>query len=530
MASILGREVPLQLLQGLWEGPGDVEEHLPLLQQLEFLYEQVAADELRYLFKHALTQEVAYASVLPSRRQVMHAAVGQALEAFYAERLDDVVDQLAYHYGHSAEAAKAVAYLTQLAVKAVRSYAHVEAVAAYQEALAHVEHLPAVQRDRRRLEVLLQQAFSLSILGRFRDIADSLLPQQELLERLQEPALAGPYYFRLGLTAVYLGALDQAIEHAHRALAAAQACHDQATMGMAYRLLAWVHNVLGCYRQAMIYGQEAVSLLERAEAWHWLGLAYWDIGSSAAFLGEVETASQAFAQTYTLGREHDDMRLQHFGEGYGAWVTIMQGEWETGIAACQHILERSPDPIVKARVLLHLGIAYLEQGNPAQAILLLRQSFQQYSQFRVRYPQGLSAALLGEALLADNRLKQAQHMAHQGLEVSRDAAHPYGVGLAQRVLGRIAHARGDDAIASRYLQEALQTFVAIEAQYEVGRTHLLLAELAHAQDDQDTLSTHLRAAHHLFTTLRVPKYAERTAALARRFKVTLPSEEDAPIV
>ena len=525
LAAILGREVPLQLLQELWEGPGDVETHLSTLQQLEFLYEQIGTGEPFYVFKHALTQDVAYGSVLLSRRQGVHAAVGQALETFYAERLDDVVDRLAYHYGHSAEAAKAVTYLTQLATKAARSYAHVEAVATYQEALSHVEHLPAAERERRRVELILLLARSLFVLGRYREVLDFLLAHQKLLEQLQDPMLTSRYAFRLGLTCFILGDRAQAAQHAQRAIATAQQCRDDATMGLAYYLLVAESFASGRFHEGITYGQEGVKRLEGTDELHFLGMTHWIVGWCAALLGDFDAALEAQAQTHVIGITTDDPRLQCVADLATGWVYVMQGECEVGITTLQRSLDRSPDPVVTAGTLANLGVAYLEQGNPAQAIPLLEQVVQQHRQFRFWPFQGHDVAWLGEALLADNQLEQAHHRVSQGLELNQDARHPYGVGLAQRALGRIAHARGDDATAGQYLQEALHTFAAIEAQYEVGRTHLTLAELAHAQGDQDTLSTHLRAAYELFTTLRVPKYAERTADLASRFKVALPSTE-----
>lgn len=99
MAAGLGREIPIQLLQALWQGPGELEPALLALQRLEFLYRRYNGAEGLYVFKHALTQEVAYESLLPIQRRVLHTAAGRALERLYAERLEAVYDPLAYHYG-----------------------------------------------------------------------------------------------------------------------------------------------------------------------------------------------------------------------------------------------------------------------------------------------------------------------------------------------------------------------------------------------------------------------------------------------
>ncbi len=178
---------------------------------MEFLYERSGSEGVLYVFKHALTQEVAYESLLTIRRQTLHAAAGRALEALYADRLEEAYDRLAYHYARTDEADKAVTYLSRLAEKAARSYAHAEALTALQEALSHVEHLLGGGQDRLVLELTLRQAHSLYYLGRFPESVELLLREQERLERFQDPTLAGPYYFWLGHMYTRLGESERAV-------------------------------------------------------------------------------------------------------------------------------------------------------------------------------------------------------------------------------------------------------------------------------------------------------------------------------
>ncbi len=100
IASGLGRRVSLRLLRMFWKSPNDLQELLRELRRLEFLYEQAGSDEPVYLFKHVLTQEVAYASMGLTAQQALHTAAGQALELLYAGRLDEVLDQLSQSVLH----------------------------------------------------------------------------------------------------------------------------------------------------------------------------------------------------------------------------------------------------------------------------------------------------------------------------------------------------------------------------------------------------------------------------------------------
>ena len=97
-ASVLGRAFSPRLLEAMWEGTGSLHPLLAALQRLEFLYERTGADEPLFVFKHALTQEVAYESLLTTRRQVLHAAAGHALERLSQEWLAEGSEALAHHF------------------------------------------------------------------------------------------------------------------------------------------------------------------------------------------------------------------------------------------------------------------------------------------------------------------------------------------------------------------------------------------------------------------------------------------------
>ena len=178
-AAVLGREVPLDLLRAIWTGPGPLEPQLRELTRLEFLHGHGGLEEPVYFFKHALTREVAYESLLPRRRRELHAAAGEALERLYAGRLEEIADRLAHHFARAERAPKAVAYLVRVAERAARTYAHVEAAAVLREALGQAERLPAEERESQLTALTLRLAHSLYFLGRFPEALDLLLRRGE---------------------------------------------------------------------------------------------------------------------------------------------------------------------------------------------------------------------------------------------------------------------------------------------------------------------------------------------------------------
>ena len=111
--AVIGREFPLSLIRAVVPKSDDeLNRLLNDLQLGEFIYEQPAVGDTEYIFKHALTQEVAYNSVLMERRKQLHERTGAAIETLLRKFIDDHLDELAHHYGRSANVPKAVEYLS----------------------------------------------------------------------------------------------------------------------------------------------------------------------------------------------------------------------------------------------------------------------------------------------------------------------------------------------------------------------------------------------------------------------------------
>jgi DNA-binding NtrC family response regulator/tetratricopeptide (TPR) repeat protein len=513
-ASVVGREVSRRLLRAVWIGPGVVEAHLRELTRLEFVYEQTGGDEPVYLFKHALTREVAYASLLPERRRDLHAATARALETLYADRLDEIQDRLAHHYARAEDAIRAVPALIRVAERAVRGYAHAEAVTILREAMQLADRLPAGARDRALLDLALREARSLYFLGGFREALDRLLHHEDRVEGLRDPVLAGPYAFWVGHTYSHLGDHERADRAARRAIAEAERCGDIATLGQARYVLARGCFWAGRYAEGVAEGQQAVTLLGRtAERW-WLGLAHWGVAFNYGFLGEFGRALAAARQAQVIGEEIGDPRLQTYAAWTTGWLRAAMGDWRAGIEACRQSLERSPDPVNTADALSFLGGAYLEQGDAGQAIEVLAKAVHEWGRFQHRPMLGWFTTLLGEAHLVNGDLARARELAAQGLEIAAGIRFGYGVAWAQRTLGRIARAEAAFPEAERRLREALATFGSIQARFEVGRTHLDLAELAHDRGEAAGTAREARQAAELFAALGVPHYEERARRLS----------------
>ena len=141
LAAVLGREFPLDLAEEVWDGGVSLAERFQELKALEFVRERHGLPDRVFVFKHALTREVAYEGLLHARRRELHGRVGAALEHSEAGQGFERSELLGYHYSLSAEPARAIPYLAAAGDRARDRYANEEAAALYRRAIGLLEEL-----------------------------------------------------------------------------------------------------------------------------------------------------------------------------------------------------------------------------------------------------------------------------------------------------------------------------------------------------------------------------------------------------
>src|ERR671923_2095302 len=185
-AAVIGTDVPLALLQAIAELR---EEPLRLglthLQAAEFLYETRLFPEIEYTFKHALTQQVAYETLLQERRRALHARIVETLEVLAGERVTEQTERLAHHALRGEMWDKALAYCQQAGEKAMARSAYREAVGYFEQALGALQHLPeSCAVCERAIDLRLTLDFALWRVGDWGRVLASLREAEALAERL----------------------------------------------------------------------------------------------------------------------------------------------------------------------------------------------------------------------------------------------------------------------------------------------------------------------------------------------------------
>ena len=198
-AAVIGKDVPFLLLQAI---TAQLEEALHAaigrLQAAEFLYESSVFPDVEYTFKHALTHDVAYGSLLQDRRHTLHRQIVETIERLYPDRLADHIERLAHHAFRGEQWGKAVTYLRQAGVKAFASSANREAATYLEQALMGLAHLPETRETlEQAIDVRFELRNALFPLGELGRIEGYLREAEALTKSLDDQR-------RLGWVSAYM--------------------------------------------------------------------------------------------------------------------------------------------------------------------------------------------------------------------------------------------------------------------------------------------------------------------------------------
>jgi class 3 adenylate cyclase/predicted ATPase len=316
-AAVVGKDVPMPLLLAIAEAPEDeVHAGLGRLHAGEFLYETSLFPELEYTFKHALTHEVAYGSILHERRRTLHARIVETIERSYAARLSEQVERLAHHAVCGALWEKAVRYLHQAGVKAAARSANREAVELLGHALTILAQLPE-SRDtlREALDIRIALGPALTTIKGPTDpeVEASYTRAQELCARLDEDnSRLFPVVWGLWYVNIQRGQYRTAKELGDRLLGVAHRSQDPALLLAAHHTLWATLTSMGELASARTHLEEGLTLYDpqqhRSHAlrygghdpgvccrYHWAGLLW--------LLGYPDQALTRAREALSLARE-----------------------------------------------------------------------------------------------------------------------------------------------------------------------------------------------------------------------------------
>ena len=515
-ASVIGTHVPFTLLQAIADLSEDEIKHgLSHLQTAEFLYEARLFPDLEYTFKHALTHEVAYGSLLRERRRALHSRIAESLEAGAGDRQSEIVESLAHHALRGELWSQAISFLRQAGAKAMTGSIHREAVSSFEQALSALEHVP---ESRERLELAIDLRFELRTalisLGEFERIRIILGEAETLAERMHDLRRLAQASIYMGISSYVSGQSELTMTSVTRALALAETIDDGGLQAVANQYLGFAQTAKTNFQQASEYFDRAIALLGGTLSRERLGLAALPSVQSRAFRAWVLAELGMFPESIPLGEEGiriaesvknpNSLAFACWGAGR-AW--LCKGDLKQAIAC----LER---PMATAAVLNFrylappLGSAYALSGRINEALALLEQADNLDARMNYVAHHALTVVVLGETYLLAGRASDATVHATRALTLSRERREPGHEAYAHRLLGEIA-AQADPPdleSADAHYSQALALATERGMRPLVAHCHLGLGKLYRRTGDHAKAEEHLTTARAMYREMDMGFY------------------------
>jgi tetratricopeptide (TPR) repeat protein len=348
-ASVVGKDFAFVLLRDIVDADIDaLQRGLVNLQAAEFIYETLLFPDPEYTFKHALTHDVSYGSLLAERRRLLHARIVEAIERLHSGRLVEHIDRLAYHAGRGEVWEKAHTYGAQAGRKALAQSANRASLEAFQGALSALEHLPETT-----------EAIAENIDLRF--------------------ALRDAHFV--------LNEMDPILPHLEKARTLAERIGDRERLALAALYESGYHWIQGKHHLAIEAGMRGLTAAEELDSWELRGLSHYRIGQALLFLGDHVAAADHLRKG-VAALDHDAGRtLLRFGglaltfvASFTAWTLAELGEF----AESETVGQMGFELAMKANHAYSISIAsfglaqgLIRQGRFSDAIRVLEQGCEQ---------------------------------------------------------------------------------------------------------------------------------------------------------
>jgi len=523
-AAVIGKDVPFSLLQAIADQPEEgLRRGLTHLQAAEFLYETTLFPDLEYTFKHALTYEVAYGSLLQEHRRVLHARIVEAIERLHAERLTEHVERLGHHALRGQQWEKALTYFRQAGLKAAARSALPDARAWFEQALGVLKALPENRATlEQAFDIRLELWSVLSLVDEIRWALEHLREAEALAERLDDDHRRGRVCVLMTRIHVVLGELDEALASGTHALALAQKLGDLELRIFTTNVLGTAHYYRAEFEQAVELATDNLAALPAD--WVYKFLATGTPASvsdrcllvrSLAQLGRFAEAARYEAEAIRLAESTH--HAYTIGLAYYAAGTfhLLKGDWAKASSLLEHGLAvfRAGNVAILLRVhVASFAWALAQLGETSEALDRLREGEALVDRFAASGHAAYSAWAyhsLGRACLLLGRLDEARSLGDRAIE--SDPSHPGFAAHALHLLGDVAtHPdRFDAASAEVHYRKALALAEPRGMRPLVAHCHLGLGRLHRRMGKRQEAEEHLATAATMYREMDMGFWLEK---------------------
>ena len=378
--SAVGREFNYDLIKrvtGLAEQ--ELLSHLSGLKDSELLYERGIYPQSTYIFKHALTQEVAYNSLLLKRRKEIHETIGKTIESLYSQRLDELYEILAYHYSNSTSNEKALYYLEMAGDKAARVHSLEEARQHYEEALSFFENRKkSLEHQQKYIDLTLKWA-EVSQYAPSDKIREALKLSLNYVQEIGSEERAGDVYYWIGRYSYMQGDFIETLPQAERCIKWAKNLHNKELLAISYNLMGRSCLYTDEYAKGIEFLEQGLNLIE--PFWKYDEIVYSSalLGLIYGLTGKFNKSRKTIENAIEVAKNQGILTFEAMAFGYLGTVQFFYGHWHEAIINCSTCIDISKklgNPLPIAWSSLFKGAAKFNYGKEEKGLKLMREAIQ----------------------------------------------------------------------------------------------------------------------------------------------------------
>jgi tetratricopeptide (TPR) repeat protein len=525
-AAVIGKDVPFSLLQAITElSDQELRRGLTHLQAAEFLYETSLFPDLEYTFKHALTHEVAYGSLLHERQRALHARIVEAIETLYPDRLIEQIERLAHHAARGEVWGKALTYLRQAGAKADARSANREAVSYFEQALTALRHLPETRETHEQaIDLHFNVRTPLAALGERGRVLEHLRAAEALADSLgDERRLARVNEYNARELSAQ-GEYEEAVTASERAIAMARTLDDYGLEVRATVSMGLAYYRLGNYPKAVeALGRNLVPLDSPVvrERFGSIGLTFANsrnllalsLAERGEFIEAIARCTEAIHIAEAVGHP-PSVTGTYRGMGH---LHLRRGDLHQATLTLEHALEVCQgvdSPPLFYTVSSALGYAYALSGRSAEAIPLLEEAVGRPVMGATQEGKSLRTISLSEGYLLAGREADARAAAQRALGLARQHKERGYEDYTLRLLGEIA-AREDPLDiekAEDHYRQALALAEELGMRPLIAHCHVGLGKLYRRTGDYEAAKTQLANGVAMMREMEMGLWLEKAEA------------------